>query len=230
MCSVCHKLACITFPTKRLPDFYNNQSLQKAFGYSLRVVGTNRADAKYAKSCCHKTTCAIVLMTPNPLIGSLGLVSCPAPPHTCEEEGLVLWATFLVTASRFESLESDCRTRNFMRWHSNRAWDLVCLQCMGNAIIIHSLRCSTPPHVTRNVTQNTRPSFRFSGEGSGHETSLGCACIYIAARRLDYCTQQAVHSQRAARCGLHNSVKFSLCSLELNFSLFCDILGKWTWP
>ena len=25
--------------------------------------------------------------------------------------------------------------------------------------------------MTRNVAQNTRPSFRFSGEGSGHETS-----------------------------------------------------------
>ena len=36
----------------------------------------------------------------------------------------------------------------------------------------------------------------------------------------------AVLSQRAARCGLHNSVKPSLCSLELNFSLFCDILGS----
>ena len=31
---VCHKLACITYPTKKLVDFYNNQSLQRAFGYS----------------------------------------------------------------------------------------------------------------------------------------------------------------------------------------------------
>ena len=30
-----HKLACIAFSTKKLPDFYNNQSLQRAFGYSL---------------------------------------------------------------------------------------------------------------------------------------------------------------------------------------------------
>ena len=27
----------------------------------------------------------------------------------------------------------------------------------------HSLRSTAPPHVTRNVIQNTRPSFRFSG-------------------------------------------------------------------
>ena len=27
--------------------------------------------------------------------------------------------------------------------------------------------------MTRNVTQNTRPSFHFSGEGSGDETTIG---------------------------------------------------------
>ena len=31
---VCQKLACITFPTKKLLDIYNNRSLQRAFGYS----------------------------------------------------------------------------------------------------------------------------------------------------------------------------------------------------
>ena len=31
------------------------------------------------------------------------LVSCPAPPCTCEKEGLVFWATFLVTAPQSES-------------------------------------------------------------------------------------------------------------------------------
>ena len=30
--------------------------------------------------------------------------------------------------------------------------------------------------------------------------SLRCACIYIVARRLDYCTQEVVLSQRAAKC------------------------------
>ena len=43
---------------------------------------------------------------------------------------------------------------------------------------------------------------------------------------LDYCTQEAVLSQRVAKCCLHNSVKLSLCSPELD--LFCDILGEWT--
>ena len=56
--------------------------------------------------------------------------------------------------------------------------------------------------------------------------SLRCACVYIAARRLDYCTQEAVFSQRAAKCGLYNSVKLSQCSPELDFSLFCDIWGS----
>ena len=31
---VCQKLACITFPTKKLLDIYNNQSLQRAFSYN----------------------------------------------------------------------------------------------------------------------------------------------------------------------------------------------------
>ena len=34
-------------------------------------------------------------------------------------------------------------------------------------------------------------------------------CIYIAARRLDYCTQEVGFFQRAAKYGLHNSVKLS---------------------
>ena len=39
---------------------------------------------------------------------------------------------------------------------------------------------------------------------------------YIAARKLDYCTQEAVLSQRAAKCGLHNSVNLNVCSPELD--------------
>ena len=31
----CHKRDCITFYTKKLPEFYNNQSLQRAFSYTL---------------------------------------------------------------------------------------------------------------------------------------------------------------------------------------------------
>ena len=58
--------------------------------------------------------------------------------------------------------------------------------------------------------------------------SSRCTCVYIAARRLDYCTQEEVLSQRAAGCGLHNSVKLDVCSLELNLSLFYGILGEWT--
>ena len=50
--------------------------------------------------------------------------------------------------------------------------------------------------------------------------------LCIAARRLGCCTQEAVLSQRAAKCGLHNSVKLSQCSLELDFSSFRDILGE----
>ena len=56
--------------------------------------------------------------------------------------------------------------------------------------------------------------------------ALRCACVYITAWRLDYWTQEAVLSQRAAKCGLHNSVKLSQCSPELDFSLFCNIMEE----
>ena len=36
--------------------------------------------------------------------------------------------------------------------------------------------------------------------------------------------------QRAAKCGLHSSVKLTQCSPQLDLSLFCNILGEWTWP
>ena len=57
----------------------------------------------------------------------------------------------------------------------------------------HSLRSTAPPHVTRNVTQNTRPSFCFSGrvwERDYHSwcqltrarwhgaLQLSCTCLY----------------------------------------------------
>ena len=32
---VCHKLACITFPTKKLTDFYNKQLLESGFGFTV---------------------------------------------------------------------------------------------------------------------------------------------------------------------------------------------------
>ena len=36
ICSwICHKPACITFPPKKLPGFYNNQSQQRVFSCSL---------------------------------------------------------------------------------------------------------------------------------------------------------------------------------------------------
>ena len=40
--------------------------------------------------------------------------------------------------------------------------------------------------------------------------------------------KRAVLSQRVAKCSLHNSVKLSQCSPELDFNFFCNILGEWT--
>jgi len=33
-----------------------------------------------------------------------------------------------------------------------------------------------------------------------------------------------------SKSGLHNSVKLTQCSPELDLSLFCNTLGEWTWP
>ena len=60
-------------------------------------------------------------------------------------------------------------------WQSNRTLGIIlhaACNAWGNALITF-LR-STPPHVTRKVVQNTRPSFRFRG-GSGHETTFNTA-------------------------------------------------------
>ena len=44
--------------------------------------------------------------------------------------------------------------------------------CTGNAIITFFMPFDPAPW-TRNVAQNTRPFFRFSGEGFGDETRQG---------------------------------------------------------
>ena len=59
------------------------------------------------------------------------------------------------------------------------------------------------------------------------EVSGAPTFTYIVARRLDYCTQEAILSQSAARCSLPNSVKLRLHSLELN--LVCFFLATSWW-
>ena len=54
-------------------------------------------------------------------------------------------------------------------------------------------------------------------------TCKWCGVINITVYKRQF-------SQTATKCDLHNSVKAGLCPLELDFSLFCDILGEWTWP
>ena len=48
------------------------------------VGANNRADPKYAKSCCHKTTWAFILMTPIHLLEASG-----APAFTLQQGGWV---------------------------------------------------------------------------------------------------------------------------------------------
>ena len=58
-----------------------------------------REGAEWKKDSTHHLTEHIVwglINYTNPLTSTI-VVSCPAPPHTWEKEGLVFWATFLVT-------------------------------------------------------------------------------------------------------------------------------------
>ena len=56
---VCHKLTCITFPTKKLPDFYNNQSLQRAFDYSFATQWSRSANFYVSLLTLLHTECCI---------------------------------------------------------------------------------------------------------------------------------------------------------------------------
>ena len=86
---------------------------------------------------------------------SFSLVSRPS--CACEKEGLVFWVTFLVTAPRSENSNQIAERIIICNDVGTRAQDLVCMQCMGNAIITFFM----PPHVTRKVVQNTRPFLHF---------------------------------------------------------------------
>ena len=56
----------------------------------LRVVGATIWIQKYAKICCHKTTWAIILMTPIHLLEASG-----APMFTLEQGGWIIALVFL---------------------------------------------------------------------------------------------------------------------------------------
>ena len=83
-----------------------------------------------------------------------------------------------LTVARYSTtllLEADAGSRDRRCWtlaeQSYKRHSLVSytrMQCMLEC------RCLTPPHVTRKVVQNTRPSFSHVRGGSGHETNSGC--------------------------------------------------------
>ena len=98
-----------------------------------------------------------------------------------------------------------------------------CTECIRNLRVVGTNNRADPAKICCHKT-NLGNYFDDPTLPTGR---LRCTCVYIAARRLDYCTQKAVLSQRAAKCGLHNSGKLSPCSPELDFNLFCDILGEW---
>ena len=150
----------------------------------------------------------------------VSLVPSPSP-HVRERESGVL-SDFSCHSSPIRELESDLRTRNYMWWRSNRARDLVCLQCMGNVMIIHSL----PRPMWQEMSLKTPdPLSAFRGRGLGTRLALGVPVFTLQQESWITVHKTVVLSQRAAWCGLYNSL--GLPSLE-SFSLFWDILGEWT--
>ena len=87
------------------------------------------------------------------------LVLCADPPRTCEREGGVFSATFLVT---WGGVAPCSESSNQIAEHviicddiGNPARDLV----RNTKMAVNG----TTPHMTRKVIQNTKPSFCFSG-------------------------------------------------------------------
>ena len=66
-----------------------------------------------------------------PSIPSPDLVSCPAPPRTCEKGGSGVLNNFSCHSSPIREFESDCRTSLSMR----SSMPAVRCMCTGNAII-----------------------------------------------------------------------------------------------
>ena len=96
---------------------------------------------------------------------SLQLVSCPTPPRTCEKGGSGVLNDFFCHSSPIREFKSDCRTSSSTR----SSMPAVRCTCTGNAIITFFMPFDPAP-----CDKNTRPSFHFSGEGSGDETALQC--------------------------------------------------------
>ena len=114
---------------------------------------------------------------------------------------------FVVSTQACNLMSANCILCNHFRCYVWPPLEPPCgYESMQKAVVIKQTRALTPHYLLE---------------------ALRCACVYITARRL---TQEAVLSQRAAKCGLHNSVKLGQCSPELDFSLFCNIMEEWAWP
>ena len=87
----------------------------------------------------------------------------------------------------------------------------TCVVCIHKAVVIKQPgQLIQPPSYNVHVLADTPDA-----------PSKWCGVIKIAVYKRQF-------SQGATICGLCNSVEPSLCLLELDFSLLCDILGEWT--
>ena len=93
------------------------------------------------------------------------VVSCPAPPRTCEKGGSGVLNDFSCHSSAIRELKSDYRTSS-----STRS-SIPAVRCtrMGNAIITFFTPFEPAP-IDKKCHSEHQTSFRFSGEGSGDET------------------------------------------------------------
>ena len=91
----------------------------------------------------------------------------PNPSPHVRERGSGVLNDFSCHSSPIRELESDCRTSSSTR----SSMPAVQYTCTGNAIITFFTPFDPAP--CDKKPQNTRPSFRFSGEGSRDETREG---------------------------------------------------------
>ena len=121
----------------------------------------------------------------------------PSPSPHMRERGSGVLNDFSCHSSLIWELESNCRTCNYMRWR-RRARDLVCLQCTctGNAIITFFTLFDPAPCDNKCRSEHSRPSFCFSGEGSGDETNSRTGSRF---RFCDHSIYSLISSQGASQ-------------------------------
>ena len=94
----------------------------------------------------------------------MNIVSCPAPPRTCEKRGSGVLNDFSCHSSPIRELESDCRTSSSTR----SSMPAVRCTCTGNAIFTPF----DPAPCDKKCRSEHQTLFLLFGKGSGDETTM----------------------------------------------------------